>query len=102
MIEVTTMNTDSKIRYYTAGMGAFFFSGICAISAGILVSILRDRYQFSYGFSGTLISVMSIGNMSALLVSGILSGMIGERSTTLLLCSGYFFGYLLMSLTGRM
>lgn len=95
------MNTSYNTRQYKAGMGAFFLSGICAISAGIIVSILRDLYQFNYSFSGTLISVMSIGNMTALLLSGVLPKMIGERSTTLLLCCGYCLGYLLMALTGN-
>ena len=95
------MNKKYNTKQYTAGMGAFFLSGFCAISAGIIVSILRDLYQFNYSFSGTLISVMSIGNMAALLVSGLLPRMIGERSTTLLLCCGYFLGYLLMILTGN-
>ena len=95
------MKSGFNTRHYTAGMGAFFLSGICAISAGIIVSILRDLYQFNYSFSGTLISVMSIGNMTALLLSGLLPRMIGERSTTLMLCGGYFLGYLLMALTGN-
>ena len=95
------MKTRYNTRQYRAGMGAFFLSGICAISAGIVVSILRDLYQFNYSLSGTLISVMSIGNMTALLLSGLLPKMIGERSTTLLLCCGYFLGYLLMFLTGN-
>ncbi len=90
-----------NIRQYRSGMAAFFLSGFCAISSGIVVSILRDHYQFNYSFSGTLVSVMSIGNMAALLVSGVLPGFIGERATTLMLCSGYFLGYLLMALTGN-
>jgi len=94
------MNKDFNKRQYTAGMGAFFLSGICAISAGIIVSILRDLYHFNYSFSGTLISVMSIGNMISLLLSGLLPKAIGERRTTLLLCFGYFLGYLLMVFTG--
>ena len=95
------MNEVRNRQQYRAGMAAFLLSGIGAISAGIIVSILRDLHQFSYSISGTLISVMSIGNMAALLVSGILPGFIGERATTLLLCSGYFLGYLLMALTGN-
>ena len=86
---------------YNSGMAAFFLSGICAISAGVIVSLLRDRYQFSYSFSGTLISAMSIGNVVALLISGILPGMIGERATTLTLTTGYFIGYLVSALTGN-
>lgn len=87
-------------RQYYAGMAGFFLGGICAISAGIIVSILRDRYSLSYSFSGTLVSTMSIGNMLALMISGVLPGKIGEKGTTLILSSGAFFGYLLMAVTG--
>ena len=86
---------------YNSGMVAFFLSGICSISSGVIISILRDRYRFSFGLSGTLVSAMSIGNMLALLVSGILPGMIGERATTLTLTIGYFLGYLISALTGN-
>ena len=88
-------------RAYNAGKAAFFLSGFCAISAGVIVSLLRDRYQFTYGFSGTLVSAMSIGNVVALLVSGILPGLIGQRATTLTLTAGYFLGYLICALTGN-
>lgn len=84
-----------------AGYLAFFFSGICAISSGIVVSILQENYGFSFGTTGTLLSVMSIGNMAASFASGILPAKIGSRNTILTLCSGYFLGYLLMSLTGN-
>lgn len=87
-------------RQYYAGMAGFFLGGICVISAGIIVSILRDRYSLSYSFSGTLVSAMSIGNMLALMISGVLPGKIGEKGTTLILSSGAFFGYLLMAVTG--
>ena len=86
---------------YNSGMAAFFLGGVCAISAGIIVSILRDRYQFSFSLSGTLVSTMSIGNMVALLISGILPGKIGEKATTLILTSGACLGYLITSLTGN-
>ena len=86
---------------YRSGMAAFFLSGICAISSGVIVSLLRDRYQFSYSFSGTLVSAMSIGNMAALLLAGVLPGKIGEKATTLILTSGAFLGYLICALTGN-
>ena len=99
-----TMEQREKQRNkhaYRSGMAAFFLSGICAISSGIIVSLLRDRYQFNFSLSGTLVSVMSIGNMAALLLSGILPGRIGEKATTLLLTCGYFLGYLISALTGN-
>lgn len=88
-------------RAYNAGMTAYFLSGICSISSGIIISMLRDRYQFSFSFSGTLVSAMSVGNMVALLVSGVLPGVIGERATAMLLSTGYCLGYLICALTGR-
>ena len=51
--------TPKNKHAYRSGMAAFFLSGIGAISAGIIVSILRDRYQFSFSLSGTLVSTMS-------------------------------------------
>ena len=92
---------SAKKRAYNSGMAAFFLSGICSISSGVIISILRDRYGFSFSLSGTLVSAMSIGNMVALLVSGILPGMIGERATTLTMTIGYFLGYLISALTGN-
>lgn len=83
-----------------AGYLTFFLSGICAISSGIIVSILQEKYGFSYGMTGTLLSCMSIGNMAASFAAGILPGKIGTRNTVLILCSGYFLGYLLMNLSG--
>ena len=93
--------TQRSKRAYNAGMAAFFLSGICAISSGVIVSLLRDRYQFNFSLSGTLVSIASIGNMAALFLSGILPGRIGEKATTLSLTCGYFIGYLISALTGN-
>lgn len=82
------------------GYLAFFLSGICAISSGVVVSILQDKYGFSYGVTGTMLSFMSIGNMAASFASGILPGRIGTKNTVMLLCSGYLLGYLLMAFIG--
>lgn len=95
------MSSSYNKLHYRTGMLCFFLSGIGAISAGIVVSLLRDQYAFSYSFTGTLVSVMSIGNMISLLFAGILPDFIGEKATTLILCSGYAIGYCLMALTGN-
>ena len=93
--------TQRNKHAYNSGMAAFFLSGICAISSGVIVSLLRDRYQFNFSLSGTLVSIASIGNMAALFLSGILPGRIGEKATTLMLTCGYFLGYLISALTGN-
>ncbi len=92
------MTTDERMR--NTGLITFFISGLCAISSGIIVSILREKYGFSFGVTGMLLSFMSIGNVIASFLSGILPAKIGARNTVLVLGSGYFLGYALMTFTG--
>ena len=87
-------------RLATAGYLTFFLSGICAISSGVIVSLLQDRYGLSFGLTGTLLSVMSMGNMASSFASGLLPGRIGFKKTAAILCSGYCLGYLLMTSSG--
>lgn len=82
------------------GYIAFMISGICAISSGVIVSHLQEMYGFSFSVVGTLLSCMSIGNMAAAFLAGVLPPKLGMRNTVALLCSGYFLGYLLMALSG--
>lgn len=55
-----------------AGFATFFFSGICSISAGMVVSLLQERYGFAYGMTGSLLSLLSIGNLLAGFLIGVL------------------------------
>ena len=50
-------------RLRNAGFLTFFFSGICTISSGVVVSLLQEEYGFAYGMTGTLLSLLSIGNL---------------------------------------
>ena len=52
---------QQNTRLRNAGFATFFFSGICANSAGVVVSLLQERYGFAYGMTGTLLSLMSVG-----------------------------------------
>lgn len=83
-----------------AGFILFFLSGICAISSGVIVSILRDRFGLSFSSTGTLLSIMSAGNIVAPMLAGFLPAKIGMKRTVMLLTIGYFFGYLLCAFTG--
>lgn len=96
---VRDMNTLDQ-HYRRTGFLAFFLSGICAISSGVIVSLLKDRYGLSFSMTGTLLSLLSIGNMAAGVLSGVLGERIGMRRTVLFLLPGYFVGYGLMSLFG--
>ena len=61
---------ERSARLQKTGFAAFFLSGICVISSGVIVSILRELYGFSFAATGTLLSFMSIGNMAAAFLAG--------------------------------
>ena len=91
---------QQSARLRNTGFLTFFFSGICAISAGVVVSLLQEAYGFAYGMTGTLLSLMSIGNLIAGFLVGVLPGALGMKRSVLLLTIGYAVGYSLMGLTG--
>ena len=91
---------QQKARLRNVGFVTFFFSGICAISAGVVVSLLQERYGFAYGMTGTLLSLMSVGNLMAGFLIGMLPGVLGMKPSVLLLTIGYAVGYGIMGLTG--
>ena len=91
---------QQNTRLRNAGFATFFFSGICAISAGVVVSLLQERYGFAYGMTGTLLSLMSIGNLLAGFLTGVLPGVLGLKPSVLLLTVGYTLGYGIMGFTG--
>ena len=91
---------QQNTRLRNAGFATFFFSGICAISAGVVVSLLQERYGFAYGMTGTLLSLMSVGNLLAGLLMGMLPSALGMKRSVLLLTIGYAVGYAMMGLNG--
>ena len=91
---------QQNTRLRNAGFATFFFSGICAISAGVVVSLLQERYGFAYSMTGTLLSLMSVGNLLAGLLMGMLPSALGMKRSVLLLTIGYAVGYAIMGLTG--
>ncbi len=95
------MNQSSTMQRNT-GFLTFFISGICAISSGVVVSLLQEYYGFEYGMTGTLLSFMSIGNLIAGFAAGILPFRLGLKKTVILLTFGYAAGYLMMGLSGWM
>ncbi len=92
---------NSRRRQRDTGLAVFFVSGICSISSGVVVSILQEKYGFAYGMTGTLLSMMSIGNLLAGFGAGILPGKIGMKKTMALLTGGYALGYGAMALWGQ-
>ncbi len=89
-----------QVLQRNAGFFTFFISGICVISAGVVVSLLREEYGFAYGMTGTLLSLLSIGGLISGFVTGVLAGRIGTKKTVLILSVGYGIGYFLMGISG--
>ena len=63
---------QQSTRLRNAGFATFFFSGICSSRAGVVVSLLQERYGFAYGMTGSLLSLLSIGNLLAGFLIGVL------------------------------
>ena len=95
------MNSLNK-RLQMSGFITFFLSGICSISSGIVVSLLQERYGFDYNVTGTLLSIMSIGNLMAGFATGVLPAKIGLKATIITLSAGYELGYLWLGISGWM
>lgn len=99
--ENTVMETrEIQPRLFRMGCLAFFFSGVCAMSSGVVVSLLQEYYGFAYGMTGTLLSLMNVGNLVAGFASGVLPAKIGTRNTVLMLGAGYALGYFFMTTGG--
>lgn len=91
---------QQNTRLRNTGFLTFFFSGICSISSGVIVSLLQEQYGFAYGMTGTLLSLMNIGNLMAGFLIAALPGVLGMKPSVLLLTIGYAVGYTLMGATG--
>lgn len=98
----TKAETEHRMWKRNAGLIAFFISGICAISPGIIVTHLQEQYQFDYGMTGTFISLMNIGNLIAGFLAGILPARLGMKKSVALLTIGYAIGYACMGIHGWM
>jgi len=96
------MNRVLNKNQRNAGLFTFFISGICVISSSIVVSLLQEGYGFAYGMTGTLLSLLSIGNLLSGFLTGMLPEKIGTKRTVTLLTAGYAVGYFCMGLTGWM
>ncbi len=93
------MEQQYNLKQRNAGFYSFFISGICAISSGIVVSLLQEQAGFDYGTTGTLLALMNIGNLLAGFAAGTLPGKIGMKRTVVLLTAGYGIGYLIMGVS---
>lgn len=77
------------------------FDGFCVTSANVILPLLRDQFHLQYSFTGLLLAFLSIGNLAAALLCGILSPKMGMKKTALMFISGMTIGYVILMLTGQ-
>ena len=84
---------DALLR---ATLFAFFVSGAASQPLGSFIPFLREAYGFSYDLSGVLLSCQSVGNLAAILISGILPYVLGRRKSILLTSVWMAVAYLIL------
>ena len=57
-----------------------FISGVAVLSTGAILPDIINEFNISYGMAGLLLSLQAGGNMSAVIVSGLLLDYIGKRA----------------------
>ena len=95
----TSVMTQKK-RLAFCSYSAILLSGLCASSASVVVPLLREQYAISYSFSGLLLAILSVGNLAAGLLAGILPRYLGRRLTMLIFTAGAAAGYFLLAAVG--
>ena len=73
----------NHILQRNAGLFTFFISGICVISSGVVVSLLQEAYGFAYHMTGTLLSLVSVGNLLSGFMTAALNGKLGMKKTAI-------------------
>ena len=74
----------------------YFLSGWTALF-GTLLPFLRQAHGLNYRLSGLLISCKSVGNLAAMLGSGLLALYLGRRRSILLMTGGAAVSYLILA-----
>lgn len=89
------MKTENKL--ISATMFSFGVSGACCLALGSLIPFLRETYGLSYDFAGMLVSLQSIGNLTAIGLMGILPAFLGRRRSVLITSIWMSAAYLLFT-----
>ena len=74
------------------------FDGLCISGASVVVPLLREHYGLAYDLVGTLLALLSVGNLLSSFICGFLPRRLGIRKTALIFTFGIFLGYLMLVL----
>ena len=94
------MNNEEKsllIRTYFI----FLCSGAVSTLTGAILPDMQAEYNLSYFIRGLLLSFQQFGNLSAMLLAGVLPFIIGRKKCTLILSSGIVLGIIMFILSSN-
>ena len=60
-----------------------FITGLAVLSTGAILPEIVTEFDISYDMAGVLLSLQAVGNMSALIISGYLSDIVGRKAVLL-------------------
>ena len=78
---------------------SFFMNGLTTVMLGTLLPFIRAENGLSYSQSGLMLSAHQFGNLTAVLLAGVLPYLIGRKQSTLTLLTGTIIGMMLMVAT---
>ena len=88
---------NKENRLIAGTLLGFFIGGICSMALGSLIPFFRETYHLSYDDSGMLLSLQSVGNMVAILITGYLPAFLGRRKSVLLTGMWLMVAYLIFT-----
>ncbi len=77
---------------------AMIFDGLCISASAVIAPLLREHYGLSYDHVGTLLALLSVGNLVSAYICGVLPRYLRIRKTALTFTLGTFLGYLMLTL----
>ena len=97
MQQIHTPGEQRELTLMRTVLYTFFVSGAASQPLGSFIPYLQASYGFSYDLSGVLLSCQSIGNLAAIVLTGILPAYLGRRRSILTTSVWMAAGYLIFA-----
>ena len=77
----------SKFKLFAPCYFAFFVNGAMVLLVGSILPYIIEEANINFSTAGGFLSAFAIGNLLASFINPFLSGLLGRKTTTLILCS---------------
>ena len=72
-------STNTHVLFFISIYFIMFITGLVVLSTGAILPEIVREFDISYDMAGLLLSLQAIGNVSAVVISGFLSDIIGKK-----------------------